>query len=145
MKQRLAVMSAAVSTVSVAACGPETSAPPAGGVSLVVISDVRTAAGAPKSQAMVHLQALRQGRSSGELGCTGSSLIGDKAGLTGDDGRLAMELGAGSIGGNSVCIIALAKRLGAAKWGDTVSFVYPFIPRKAVTPPDTVPVELRLP
>jgi hypothetical protein len=57
----------------------------------------------------------------------------------------AMELGAGSIGGNSVCIIALAKRLGAARWGDTVSFVYPFIPRTAVTPPDTTRVELRLP
>ena len=141
----LVVMSAAMSMVSVAACVSETSAPPAGGVSLVIIGDVRTAAGAPTSQAIVHLQALSQGRSGGELGCTGSSLIGDKVGLTGDDGRLAMELGAGSIGGSSVCIIALAKRLGAVRWGDTVSFVYSFIPRTALTPPDTVPVELRLP
>lgn len=135
---------AAVSAASLVACIPESSAPRVEDVSLVVVGEVRTATGTPAGGAIVHLQAMADGRSGGELGCMGSSLIGDKAGLSNSNGQFVMELGARPIGGTPVCIIALAKRFAAVSWSDTASVVFPFIPRTAVTPPDTVRVDLRL-
>src|SRR5688500_15029767 len=130
---------------SLAACGAEPSAPRVEDVSLVAVGVVLDVAGTPVDRALVHLQAVREGRSGGDFGCTGSSLIADQLVVTGADGRFAMELGARSIAGTAVCIVALARRQGESVWRDTASVVRPFIPRTAVTPPDTVRFELRLP
>jgi len=130
---------------SLAACGSETSAPRVEDVSLVAVGVVFDLAGTPVDEVVVHLQAMRDGRSGGALGCTGSALIGNKVVLTDADGRFAMELGARSIAGTPVCIIVLATRRGQSTWRDTASVVYPYLPRTAVTPPDTVRVEMRLP
>ena len=141
----LAARLAVLATAPLAACGTETSAPRVEDVTLVAVGVVLDLVGTPVDGAVVHLQALNEGRSGGPLGCTGSLLIGDKVVQTRADGRFAMEFGARSIAGTAVCVIVLGMRPEQSTWRDTASVLMPFIPRTAVTPPDTVRLELRLP
>ena len=134
-----------LATALLTGCAGEPGAPQGQDVTLVIVGVVSDASGQPVDQAIVHLQAMGEGRSGGNFGCTGSFLIDHSITVTEADGRFAMEVGGQPTGGAPVCVIALATRRRESTWRDTASVVRSSIPRTAATPPDTIRVDLALP
>lgn len=127
-----------------AACGGgESSLTPRQGA-LVAEGRVTDALGGPIGGAVVHVQALWPGTTGGELGCSGSYLVGDWFMISTSDGRFGIEMRL-TAPDSPACIVVLGAPAGDSVWRDTASVVAPFTRTTAGVAPDTVQLDLRFP